>query len=322
MPNENIIQTPFGIFNGVTTTGYYPEGSVKEIRLAEKNMLITHAGELVPYYGEDSPRRKYKASVTFYQNGMVRAVSLEAQQEIQTPIGEFPAELVTFYDTGELKRAFPLDGKISGFWSEEDERGLNLPFHFEFDFSSFTAMLVGICFYKSGDIKSITLFPGELVDITTPNHGVIRVRNGFSLFESGLIHTIEPAAPTPVKTPIGTIIAYDTSANGINADFNSIRFDALGRLIGIVTSSNRIAVKRHDGTMCFFAPGEMPDPEDEDAKMLIPLKIDFNYENNTVAITDADFRENLFGLDDAFLISKGSMSSCSAKDCSNCSLCS
>jgi hypothetical protein len=67
--------------------------------------------QLIPFYGEDSLRRKYKASVTFYGNRALKAVSLDAQQEVLTPIGEMPAELVTFYDTGELKRVFPLDGK-------------------------------------------------------------------------------------------------------------------------------------------------------------------------------------------------------------------
>lgn len=31
---------------------------------------------------------------------------------------------LTFYENGELKRVFPLDGKISGFWSEEEEKRL------------------------------------------------------------------------------------------------------------------------------------------------------------------------------------------------------
>lgn len=142
---------------------------------------------------------------------MVNAVSLEEQQNILTPIGEFPAELVTFYDTGELKRIFPLDGKISGFGSEEDERTLHVPFSFSFDFSEFTALLSSLCFYRSRAIRSIPLFPGEVISVRTPLGGEIRVRNGFSLYESRRLESAEPAVPTPVLTPIGLITTYDTT---------------------------------------------------------------------------------------------------------------
>ncbi len=322
MNEENMIQTPYGIFNGVVSIGYFPDGAVKELRLEEKNMIVTHVGDLVPYYGEDTPRRKYKASVTFYKNGMVRSVSLEQQQEVMTPIGELPAELVTFYETGELKRVFPLDGKISGFWSEEDERGLNIPIRFEFDFASFSAMLNGICFFPGGDIKSVSLFPGEVIQVTAPAIGTLNVRNGFSLYESGTLHSVEPAVPVPVATPIGTISAYDTDAHGIHADSNSLRFDEAGKLMGLVTSSDKIAVHTRDGGMHFFAPAEIEDPEDSHAKLTVPLAIEFDNQARTVSFTDAQGETARFSLDESFLVYPGALSGCSPQDCASCSLCS
>ncbi|MDR3209611.1 MAG: hypothetical protein LBT36_03175, partial [Oscillospiraceae bacterium] len=122
-----LLQLPVGVFAGVEAVGRYPGGELEGVRLSERNMLVTHAGELIPYYTETA-RRKLKYSVEFYKSGAVKAVALEDRQELQTPIGEFPAELVTFFETGELKRFFPLDGKISGFWSEEEERALGIPF--------------------------------------------------------------------------------------------------------------------------------------------------------------------------------------------------
>lgn len=320
MSNDKTLQTPYGVFSGVISTGYFPDGGVKEIRLEEKNAILTHAGELIPAYSEDTHRRKFKASVTFHKDGMIKAVALDAQQELITPIGELPAELVTFYETGELKRVFPLDGKISGFWSEEDERELNIPLSFEFDFTSFTAMLIGICFFKSGDIKSITLFPKEIIEINAPEIGAIGVKGGFALYESGKLHSLEPATPVKITTPIGTITAYDNNAKGVNSDSNSLCFDEQGRIISIVTSSDMIAVKRKDGAVRFFAPTEIE--TDEDAKQMVTLKIDFNYDDKTAVIKDAEGNDNVMSFDEHFNIYNGIISGCSGQDCSSCSQCS
>lgn len=322
MTEHDVIQTPFGVFAGVSTVERYPSGAVRELRLRERNLLVTHAGDLVPFYGEDSLRRKYKASVSFFENGTVRSVSLEEQQEVETPIGGLPAELVTFYETGQLKRVFPLDGKISGFWSEEEERQLNIPLRFSFDFGEFTAMLTGICFYPDGNIRSLTLFPGESIRMNAPGIGPVGVKTGFSLFESGTLSSLEPAVPTPVKTPIGTVTAYDTAASGIHADRNSLRFDEQGRILGLVTSADKIAVRAKDGGMHYFAPAEVPSPLEDDAAVLLPLAVTFDYEGRTVSLTEAQGETSVFSLDDTFLIYPGALSGCTPQDCAGCSLCS
>lgn len=321
MNSENMIQSPFGVLYGISSSSIYPSGKIKDIILNEKNMIVTHIGELIPFYSEETSRRKYKSSVSYHENGMIKSVSLDEQTEVITPIGEFPAELVTFYDSGELKRIFILDGKISGFWSEEDERGLNIPFSFEFEFSEFSAMLIGICFYKGGDIKSLTLFPGELINISTKEYGEFSVRIGFSLFESGMLKSLEPSVPTAIKTPIGEINAYDINAIGVNADSNSVNFDEEGRLLSLITSSDKIAVQKPDGVMRFFVPIETTNMDEDDSAEIIPLKLEFDYENNSVTITDE--KSYSFSISDCkFNIFKGTVSSeCSPSDCANCNLC-
>jgi len=321
MLQEDKVQTPYGIFSGVKSLSRTPDGRISDMRLNEKNVIMTHAGDLIPFYGEETPRRKHKASVSFHKNGMIKAVALEERQEIDTPIGEFPAEFVTFYDTGEIRRVFPLDGKISGYWSQEDERALNIPFKFEFDFASFSAILVSICFYKSGSIKSITLFPGELIDITAPCIGKVSVRNGFSLYESGRLCSLEPAVPVPVKTPIGEILAYDTGAVGINADSNSLRFDEEGRVTGLAASANRIAVREKGGAIHFFAPGEILNPLDGETKLTVALKIEFDYCAGRVTIVEAEGASASFAFDDSYIIYRSEISACTGSDCSSCSLC-
>jgi antitoxin component YwqK of YwqJK toxin-antitoxin module len=226
---KNILQLPSGVFAGVESYACYPSGELEGVKLSEKNMLVTHIGELVPSYIETN-RRKNKYSVEFYKNGMVKAIALNEVQEIQTPIGEFPAELVTFYETGELKRFFPLDGQISGIWSEQDEKALAIPLSFDLSFTSFTAIISGVAFYQSGNIRSVTLFPGETISIKT-EFGEILTRNGFSLYESGKLESLEPAAPTLIKTPAGRLNAFDPNAVGIHADVNSLVFGEDGDVI-------------------------------------------------------------------------------------------
>ncbi|GHU51409.1 hypothetical protein AGMMS49975_04690 [Clostridia bacterium] len=198
----------------------------------EEKVLCTSAGDLVPAFVE-TPRRKYKYSVEYYKTGGVKSVYLNDIQRIMTPAGIFPAEYVTFYESGNLKRFFPTDGKLSGFWGEEDEKTMNVPISLEFSFAAFTAYLSGVYFYESGKIKSVTLYPNEFVDIMT-SQGTIKTRVGFSLYEDGKLRSLEPALPTKITTKDGTFRAYDINANCVNADRNSLEFGADGGVISFV----------------------------------------------------------------------------------------
>lgn len=319
--SDRTLQTPFGILAGVSASTSYPDGSPREIKLDEKNLILTHAGELIPFYNMDSPRRKNKYSLTFHKNGTIQSVSLQEQQDITTPVGEFPAELVTFYNTGELKRFFVLDGQLSGFWSEEDERALNIPLSFAFSFASFAAMITGICFYKSGSIRSLTLFPGETIELTLKNGEKPQIRTGFSLYEDGALHSFEPAAPLPLDTPIGRMTAYDVSALGIHADSNSVTFDEQGRLTGLVTSTDRLLVTPEGGSLTLLTPLRVPGKLDPEKEETLPLTIAFDYEADTVAVTDT--RPHVFSLQSTvFLVRGGVEGGCSPADCAGCTLCS
>jgi|GEM_PF-178166 hypothetical protein len=337
------LQTPFGIFAGVERVIRYESGEISDIFLGERNVVMTHAGDLVPFYLEETPRRKYKSSVSFYPSGTVKSVYLEEQQEVETPIGPLPAEFVTFYDTGELKRVFILDGKLSGFWSETDERGLNIPLSFEFTFGSFNAMLVGLCFFRSGAIRSVTLFPGENIELNAGIYGKIPVHYGFSLYESGELQSFEPAEQIMVKTPIGELIAFDASASGVNADSCSFVLDREGRVISVVTSSDKIMVSCPDKPLEIYSPvinfcpessngvgaeeDEYIDPYgiEEDEKIeptLIPLRVDFDYTAGTVTIKGE--KENIYNLTSCgFKIMRGGLpqSGCSPDMCASCKSC-
>ncbi len=317
MTGERTLQTAYGIFGEVALHTAYDTGELESVRLEGRNVLLTHAGELIPAYTE-TPRRKYKPSVEFHRNGMIRAVALEEQQEVETPIGELPAELVTFYPTGELKRVFPLDGKLSGFWSEEEETELNIPLRFDLGFAAFTAKLSGICFYRDGNIRSITLAPGETVTVST-GCGEIRIRHGFSLYPDGSLESCEPSEPTEIPTPIGPILACDSNAEGIQADSNSLRFAPDGSLAALITESHRIAVQKPDNSFTWYAPTQISPSEEED-DILYGLKIRF--EAGKICFGDSEER---IAIDESgFTILpfvRTGAPACSPSACKSCSLC-
>jgi len=320
LPENGMIQLPCGVLAGVESSSCYPDGELLGVKLAEKNTLVTHAGELVPAYTE-THRRKNKYSVEFYKSGMIKKIALNEMQKVQTPLGELPAELVMFFETGELKRIFPLDGKIGGMWSEQEEKSLAIPLMFELPFTSFTAIISGVAFYQSGVIRSITLFPGETVPIMI-KYGEIIARNGFSLYESGKLESFEPSVPVRIQTPIGKLTAFDPNALGVNADINSLVFDESGRVISVTTVQNRVAAQTADGRFLLFAPRKVVNPLDGESMITEGLKISFDYGADTVQFTEGESETILPVSGCAFTIAAYSASTfmCGPADCAACSL--
>jgi len=321
LSENGIIELLNDMFVGVDSHYCYPSGELEGVKLSERNVLATQAGELVPAYTE-THRRKNKYSVEFYKSGVIKAVALDEVQEIYTPIGEFPAEMVTFFESGELNRFFPLDGKISGFWSEADERKLAIPLSFNLPFTSFTAIIGGVAFYKNGDIRSITLFPDEVVEIETA-YGKIRTRIGFSLYESGKLESLEPAVPAIIQTPVGAIAAFDPNAIGVNADSNSLVFDEDGKVTALTTAHNRVAAQTEDGRLQMFIPREVVNPLDNETMITEGLRILFDYGADTVVFNDGIKETKLPISNSGFTITAhtGPMSAmCSPSSCASCSL--
>jgi hypothetical protein len=227
-------------------------------------------------------------------------------------------ELVKFYPTGEVHRVFILDGQLSGFWTEEDERALNIPLTFDFQFSQFRAMINGLCFYKSGDIKSITLFPGEQISVTSPC-GLVETKVGISLFESGKLKSVEPSGPCMVHTPIGTLSAYDPDQIGINADKNSLSFTKDGLLASMITCDHSVYVQTEDGVMKKYSPAIKPHPLYDDMLTVSGMKLSFDYDAKEVKINNEKFNLKNCGFTIEPFQRPGMH--CNPSDCANCSLC-
>jgi antitoxin component YwqK of YwqJK toxin-antitoxin module len=304
--------TQYGEIKGISENSTYPGGSLKDCVIKERVELHTPLGLLTPQYEHSEVRRKHIYSVSFYENGKMSRIALNEQTRMKTPVGILPAELITFYENGNIKRLFPLNGQISGFWSEDDEYTLAGEFSFHFSFGDIKAKIIGIYFYEDGKIQSLTFWPKDIVSIKTPI-GEQRVRIGFSLYPDGSIKSFEPAEPIDVMTPAGIINSYDTNANGIAGDKNSINFTEEGKIKSLITTNTKISVTGHN-TVKTYSPAYIRDM-DEHEIFFLSLKVSFD--NDKVTFNDRDeylIRENIFVIE-RYIMPK--QNSCS--DCSSCS---
>jgi hypothetical protein len=258
---------------GITSHTTYPNGGLEECSVNERNVVHTSCGDLVPHYSRPDARSKDLKSISFYESGAIRSISLDKQTDVGTPIGLFPAELVTFFEDGVLDSVFPLNGQLGFNWSEEDEKKLAEPYSFGFSFGTVTAKIIGIRFYHSGEVKSLILWPDEAISLDTPA-GVFPARTGIRLHKSGALESFEPAAPITLHTPIGVMSCYDVNALTIDADENSVRFDPEGNLTHVTTAGDVIIAGRAIGRRRIASRTRLALSEDIPVKLSIHISFD------------------------------------------------
>ncbi len=268
-------ETQYGCLTGISTPDYYMNGKLMECSFVEKNILNTPYGKFIPQYTNEGTRKKYIKSLSFYENGNLRRLALEEQTLIHTTAGEILAELVTFYDSGEIKRIFPLNGKITGYWTEENEYGLAQPITLKMDHGNVEKKFISLHFYKKGNIKSMTLWPKETLSVPVGDIN-FKVRFGIAFYPEGNIKSLEPAYPLFRSTPIGKIACFDMNANGINGDMNSLNFNLDGSIKSLITSTDRIKVRQKKDSSIeiiepYFKISLISDSEEE----IVPIKIEF-----------------------------------------------
>jgi hypothetical protein len=304
---------------GITSYISYPNGQIETCRLSLRNIINTPYGDMIPKYSQPGIRDKELKSLSFYESGMVRAIYLETQTDVLTPMGIFPAELVTFYEEdGALESIFPLNGQIGFGWSEKEEKTLAQSVLFDFPFGSFETKPIGLRFYPGGELKSMILWPDEIIYVQT-SLGTIPVRIGFKLFKNGNIESIETAYPTSVPTPIGKIVVFDNTAIGIDADNNSLRFDESGKLRHLVTSGDIIVKKNTDGRRYRFSSRTRTGLTD-DVPVKLPVHITFR---DDIASIDDGAQNDDFRISDCeilILSDFGLIESCDGV-CDGCALC-
>ncbi|HEY9249350.1 MAG TPA: hypothetical protein VIO38_09475 [Rariglobus sp.] len=271
------LATHYGTLSGISNSMTYPDGSLKSCILHEENRIQTPVGEIVPQYrvaelGER--QKKHRSSLSFFENGRIKSASLDRAMPLQTPLGIFKAEFVTFYEDGSLNRLFPLNGQIDGYWSERNEGELAEVFDFNLPAGRFSAKIIGLHFYPAGTLKSLTLWPGQRITIETPV-GPMLIRTGFSLHEDGSIRSVEPAVPVELVTPVGPVKAYDEEMLGMNADQNSVQFSPSGRLRSVKTIHTGIRIVSADQLETTLEPLETTSLIDISEMRTVPMQIDF-----------------------------------------------
>jgi len=268
------ITTPFGVLETLPEIDFFSDGSVRSCIAARACPLTTPLGTLVPQFSACNQRKRQLPTISFHQNGMIRNLPLEEQALVPTSLGPLPAEQVTFYDSGAVKRVFPLNGTLSGYWSEEDEASLATPLTLDTPMGSVEVMPVCVYFGPAGNLRSLTLWPGTVLDVPSPLGG-IGVRSGVAFYDSGVLRSVEPARPVAVPTPLGELLAFDQDAIGICGDRNSLRFCENGALLGLTTAAHAFDVELENGRHKCLTPPLRRHPCDGERMEAGPIVLEF-----------------------------------------------
>jgi hypothetical protein len=302
---------------GVTSHTEHPNGSMAECTVDEPNTIRTSCGALVPRFSRPDARSKELKSLSFYPSGVLRSISLDAQQTVKTPIGPFPAELVTFYETGEVDSVFPLNGQIGFGWTETEEKQLAQTYSFQFSFGTLTTKIISIRFYPTGEVKSLLLWPDDTVVIPTPM-GDCLARSGIRVYPDGALESFEPAVPVDILTPIGIIRAYDVNALTVDGDENSVRFAPDGTLLQVATSGDIVVRSPEQGRVRISSRTRLALATDTPVKLSITLR----FEAGTVHFDNGEHQWSFPVEDCRFLalpdIDPAGLVACDTDDCGTC----
>ena len=269
-----VISTPFGIIETLSRTEFFPDGSLHSCIASRACPLSTPLGTLVPQFTASTLRKRQLPAISFHPNGMIRNLPLEEAVMISTPLGEISAEQVTFYDSGAVKRVFPLNGTVNGYWTEEDEAALARPLALDTPMGPVEVAPVCVYFSPEGNLRSLTLWPGTVIDVPTPL-GSIPARTGIAFYDSGALRSVEPARPVAVSTPVGELLAFDQDALGVCGDMNSLRFRENGALKGLATSVHAFDVELENGRRKNLTPPLRRHPCDDDRMEAGPMVLEF-----------------------------------------------
>ena len=257
---------------GIIMPEYNKEGQFVACQFQKENVIRYGENEFIPKYSSPDTRTKTRYAMDLYQSGNLKSIYLEKSTRVDTSIGQLQAELVTFYETGELLRLFPVYGQISGYWSEKEEKELLPEIHISMNGHDYGGKFSCICFYPSGAVKSLTIWPDEIIKIET-NYGNVKVRYGICFYESGAIRSLEPAIPIVIPHTNGSFIAFNQEAVGVSGDFNSLCFLENGEVQSLYSSLTGLEVKdRKTNEVTRQVPKIVQSPMDITKKTVLPVK--------------------------------------------------
>lgn len=254
----------------------YPDihGVLDAVQPLEEIVIKTKSGLLIPVYKVEDQGRMKLTPVKLDSEGKIKSLQMQNSTNIKTSVGNISAEFITFYPSGNLRRLFPLNGKLSGFWSEDNEYKLAKSITIPTPIGDISVKPIYIHFYETGELKSITFWPKEKIKINTID-GSISIKTGISFHKSGTLRSYEPECPIMVKSPIGDIEAYDPDPLGINGEKNSLSYNYNGELQTVSTIRSEVTVINNLGEKFTFSPKPQPSRCSDTIFVLLPLKLEF-----------------------------------------------
>ncbi len=282
----------------------------------------------IPKYSPLDTRSRDITSVEYYPSGQLKSIYLERVHKVKVASGVINAEYVTFYKDGSIHRVFPVFGKISGYWSEAEEKELLQESTISVRGQSFTGLFSCLCFYPSGEVKSLTIWPGESIFITFRKRKV-EVRNGISFYNDGAIKSFEPKKPLLIQHVTGSYVAFDPLANGISGDYTSLTLYPDGEvksLKTILTGINYSPLDSMEGEtqqvlLKKLQPQLVMSPYDLNEQILIPMKIEFF--SDKICITDSFNQSHMLFMQQVrktYQV-KGNIKYMTGGDCNTCKQC-
>lgn len=267
--------TKYGVFNDIALSDSYENGTLKRCIVKRACQVTLPCGTFTPQYLDDGNRKKLLKSMTFYPDGTLSSIILQQPERVQTALGDLPAEMVTFYESGAVKRVFPTFGTLSAYWTESDEYALSPVLNFDLPVCAFSGRVINIAFYETGEPKSLTLWPGESTFVETPM-GAMRTRIGFCLYREGTLRSMEPPVPAEIDTPIGWIPAFDPDAIALDGETNSLVFTGDGAIESLLTCTAKIIAVNQHNEQAVHAPAFQNSFYFDDRQAVVPLKIRFS----------------------------------------------
>ena len=270
------ITTRFGTIKAIRVERF-TNGSIRSLVAGARTDLTTSYGTFAPQYQSNEERRRMIPEISLYRNGALRNLPLQDRTFVTTTLGSLPAELITFYDNGSVKRIFPMNGKLSGFWTQEDEEQLAEELHIVTSFGPVHAKFISICFDPLGSLRSLTLWPGQRIKVPT-SVGIFAARTGISFHSTGEVASLEPARPIRIPTPLGPFHAFDPDAHGVHGDKNSLCFAPDGQVVALTTVMDQIKITGPNGSTHMICPALRESMCNENMLEPVPLRVLFDGE--------------------------------------------
>lgn len=266
--------TKYGVFDDIALSDSYENGTLKRCIVKRACQVALPCGTFTPQYLDDGNRKKLLKSMTFYPDGTLSSIILQQPERVQTVLGDLPAEMITFYESGAVKRIFPTFGTISAYWTESDEYALSPVLNLDLPVCAFSGKVINIAFYETGEPKSLTLWPGESALVETPL-GAMPTRIGFCLYRQGAVRSMEPPIPALIDTPIGRIPAFDPDAIALDGESNSLMFAENGAIKSLLTCTAKVIAADQYSEQTIHAPAFQNSFYFDDKQAVIPMKVQF-----------------------------------------------